>query len=72
MFEHKGIFLLHVTVYLTLIKNFLANIGRVNELLINSEKASTPPVFGENVERFLCLRFSITHTHDPNIVYVYI
>ena len=38
--------------------------GRVHELLINSEKASTSPVFEENVERFLCLRFSITHTHD--------
>ena len=30
MFEHKGIFLLHITVYLTLIKNLLANIGRVH------------------------------------------
>ena len=38
--------------------------GRVHELLINSEKVSTSPVFGENVERFLCLRFSITHTND--------
>ena len=38
--------------------------GRVHELLINSEKASTAPVFEGNVERFLCLWFSITHTHD--------
>ena len=37
--------------------------GRVHELLINSKKASTSPVFEENVERFLCLRFSITHIH---------
>jgi predicted amidohydrolase len=39
--------------------------GRVHELLINSKKASISPVFEVNVERFLCLRFSITHTHDP-------
>jgi hypothetical protein len=39
-------------------------IGRVLELLINSKKASTSPIFEENVESFLCLRFSITHTHD--------
>ena len=38
--------------------------GRVPELLINSKKASTYPVFVGNVDRFLCLRFSITHTHD--------
>ena len=43
------------------------NIGRVLELLINSKKASTSLVFEENAERFLCLRFSITHTHDLNI-----
>jgi len=35
--------------------------------LINYEKASISPVFEENVERFLCLRFSITHTHDLKI-----
>jgi len=39
-------------------------LGCVHKLLINSEKASTSPVFEENVERFLCLRFSINHTHD--------
>ena len=38
--------------------------GRVRELLINSEKASASPIFEENVERFSCLRFSITHGHD--------
>jgi len=38
------------------------------ELLINSKKVSTPPLFEGNVERFLCLRFSITHTHDPNCI----
>jgi hypothetical protein len=43
-------------------------IGRVHELLINSEKVSTPPVFEENVWRFLCLWFSITHTHDPYLI----
>jgi hypothetical protein len=32
--------------------------------LINSEKASIASVFEENVERFLCSRFSITQTHD--------
>jgi len=39
--------------------------GRVLELLINSEKSSTPPTFEENAEIFLCLRFSITQGHDP-------
>jgi len=29
---------------------------------------STSPVFGENVGRFLCSRFSVTHTHDPFLV----
>ena len=38
--------------------------GRVRELLINSEKASASPIFEENVERFSCIRFSITHGHD--------
>ena len=38
--------------------------GRVHELLINPEKTSTSSVFEENVERFLCLRFSITRVHD--------
>ncbi len=42
----------------------IKKLGRVHELLINSEKASTSPVSEENGERFLCLRFSITHTHD--------
>ena len=45
----------------------LPAIGRVLELLINSKKASTSPIFEEYVERFLCLRFSITHTHDPTL-----
>ncbi|MDR3596562.1 hypothetical protein [Clostridium sp.] len=39
-------------------------LGRVRELLINSEKASASPIFEENVERFSCIRFSITHGHD--------
>jgi len=30
--------------------------GRVLELLINSEKASTPPVFEENVKRFVIIQ----------------
>ena len=41
--------------------------GRVHELLINSEKASTSPIFKENVERLFCLRFSITHTHNSQL-----
>jgi hypothetical protein len=41
--------------------------GRVRELLINSEKASASPIFEENVERFSCIRFSITHGHDPKM-----
>jgi hypothetical protein len=36
--------------------------------LINSEKASASPTFEENVERFSCIRFSITHGHDLLIV----
>jgi len=44
-----------------------SHLGRVLELLINFKKASTSPTFEENVERFLCLRFSITHTHDPHL-----
>ena len=42
-----------------------ANMDCVCESLINSEKTSTSPVFKKNVERFLCLSFSITHTHHP-------
>jgi hypothetical protein len=38
--------------------------GCVHESLTKCEKASISPVFEVNVERFLCLRFSITHTHD--------
>ena len=48
--------------------NKLSIIGRVRELLINSEKASASPIFEENVERFSCIRFSITHGHDPIIL----
>jgi len=34
--------------------------GRVNELLINSEKASIYSIiWGKNIERFLCFRFSM-------------
>jgi hypothetical protein len=32
-------------------------LGRVRELLINSEKASTFILFDKNVERVLCIRF---------------
>jgi len=32
-------------------------VGRVHELLINSEKASISPVFEENVERFCAYGF---------------
>ena len=39
--------------------------GRVPELLINSEKASTPHVFDEYIGRFSRFRFSMIHTHDP-------
>ena len=42
----------------------ISGFGRVRELLINSEKASASPIFEENVERFSCIRFSITHGHD--------
>ena len=42
-------------------------LGRVRELLINSEKASASPIFEENVERFSCIRFSITHGHDQEL-----
>ena len=40
-------------------------LGRVPELLINFENASTSSLFEENVERFLCLWFSITQIHYP-------
>ena len=38
--------------------------GRVPELLINSEKASTPHVFDGYIGRFSRLRFSMIRTHD--------
>jgi len=41
--------------------------GRVHESLTKCEKTSASPVFEENVERFLCLLFSITHTHDQSM-----
>jgi len=41
--------------------------GRVPELLINSEKASTSHVFNEYIERFLRFRFSMIQTHDPKM-----
>ncbi len=44
-----------------------ANLGRVLELLINSKKTSTSILFEENVERVLCLWFSIIHAHYPNL-----
>jgi hypothetical protein len=49
---------------------FKSKSGRVRELLINSEKASASPIFEENVERFSCIRFSITHGHDPKSLYL--
>jgi uncharacterized membrane protein len=49
-------------------KEKFGKIGRVRELLINSEKASASPIFEENVERFSCIRFSITHGHDRKIL----
>ena len=41
-------------------KKNISNFGLVHELLINSERASISPVVEENVESFLCIRFSIT------------
>jgi hypothetical protein len=41
--------------------------GRVRELLISSKNAGIIPVFAENEKKFLCLRFSITHPHDPEM-----
>ena len=38
--------------------------GRVRESLIKSEKTSTSPVFGGNIERLSCIWFSIIHPHD--------
>ena len=45
-------------------------IGRVPELLINSEKASTSHVFNEYIERFLRFRFSMIQTHYQKLVIV--
>ena len=53
------------------VKSLISRNDRVHELLINSKKSSISPVFEENVERFLCLRFSITHTYDPLSFYYY-
>jgi hypothetical protein len=47
-------------------------LGRVRKLLTNSWKASTTPSFEENVEIFLCLWFSISHTHCPFIMWIVI
>jgi len=44
---------------------YRSRLGRVPELLINSEKASTSHVFNEYIERFLRFRFSMIQTHDP-------
>jgi len=41
--------------------------GRVYELLTNSEKTRTSPVFDENEERSLYSRFPVTRGHDPNM-----
>ena len=34
-------------------------VGRVHELLINSEKTGTAALFEGNIERFLCLWFQV-------------
>jgi hypothetical protein len=39
--------------------------GRIHGLLINFEKVSMPPVFEENVDRFVCFKFSTAYGHDP-------
>ena len=50
--------------------------GRVRELLINSEKASTFHLFDEYIGRFSRFQFSMIHTHDPesfeSLIKVYI
>ncbi len=38
-------------------------LGRVRELLVNSEKTRISSIFKKDAERFLCLQFSITHAH---------
>ena len=60
MMAERGVEIDHTTI-----------MGRVRELLINSEKASASPIFEENVERFSCIRFSITHGHDPIMRWVH-
>ena len=50
----------------------IAFLGRVRELLTNPEKASTSILFEENVERVLCICFSITHTHYQIMIVGYI
>jgi hypothetical protein len=47
----------------------IKEIGRVRELLINAEKASTSSIFEGDIKSFLCLRFSITHAHYQEIFY---
>jgi len=48
-------------------KNIVKKSGRVLELLINSEKASTSHVFNEYIERFLRFQFSMIQTHDQRV-----
>jgi hypothetical protein len=53
------------------VKNLLISLpksGRVRELLINSKKTNISSVFEEMQERFLCICFSITHTHYPKSI----
>jgi hypothetical protein len=43
-------------------------LGRGSKLLIISKKASTSHVFEKNIKKVLCLWFSITQTHDPELI----
>jgi hypothetical protein len=50
------------------LKKCIPELGRVPELLINSEKASTHHVFDEYIGRFS--RFSMIYIHDPELLYL--
>jgi hypothetical protein len=54
-------------------KKIISNIGflgHVPELLINSEKVSTPHGFDEHIWGFSRFRFSMIHTHDRFLIKV--
>jgi hypothetical protein len=61
-----SLFTFLLLIYLVLKLHFC--LGRMRKSLIKAEKTITTHGFEENVERFLCSRFSVSHPADLKIL----